>query len=186
MQRVDFICSYSIQLIFAWTTELLIRVLCGIKFEQLLNHSFHLRFRYTSYIIREHVIFRFDETMDYLDVNQTTNQSTGGKEITENYQNFYMVMREITGIYLFPFISIFGILGNIFIIIVYANSKIYSTNLYLISLAMSDILKLLNDFTYFLVMFIYKFDTKLGDTIFHFLYNYTHYIFVFTALTNSW
>lgn len=122
--------------------------------------------------------------MDYLEQNASSNLSLVVPY--ENYQQFYEIMREITGIYLFPIISTFGILGNIFIIIVYSNSKITSTNLYLISLAVSDILKLLNDFTYFLVMFIHKFNTKLGDSTFHFLYNYTHYIFVFTALTNSW
>ena len=104
----------------------------------------------------------------------------------EDYQRFYEVMREITGIYLFPLIGLFGIVGNIFVIIVYAKSKIYSTSVYLIALSISDIIKLLNDLAYFLVSFITKFDVKLGERIFFLVYSYTHYIFVFTALNTSW
>lgn len=104
----------------------------------------------------------------------------------ENYQQFYESLREITGLYLFPFISIFGTIGNIFVIIVYAKSKIYSTSFFLIALSISDILKLLNDLVYFLVMFISKFDEVYGHYLYLLLYSYTHYIFVFTALNTSW
>jgi len=136
--------------------------------------------------------------MDYLKVKNLTVNFTGIMPVInsssvsthvdkyENYQQFYAIMREITGIYLFPFISIFGIIGNIFVIIVYAKSKIYSTSFFLIALSISDILKLLNDLVYFLVMFITKFDAHLGEQIFLLLYSYTHYIFVFTALNTSW
>ncbi len=128
--------------------------------------------------------------MDYLKIkNMTLNTTTYINTVStkyEDYQKFYEIMREITGIYLFPFISLFGITGNIFVIIVYAKSKIYSTSFFLIALSASDILKLLNDLAYFLVMFITKFDPKLGEQIFLLLYSYTHYIFVFTALNTSW
>jgi len=128
--------------------------------------------------------------MDYLKIkNMTLNTTTHINTVStkyEDYQKFYEIMREITGIYLFPFISLFGITGNIFVIIVYAKSKIYSTSFFLIALSASDILKLLNDLAYFLVMFITKFDPKLGEQIFLLLYSYTHYIFVFTALNTSW
>lgn len=133
--------------------------------------------------------------MDYLKVQNVTLNMTLGGETTikknmeakyEDYQQFYEVMREITGIYLFPFISTFGIIGNIFIIIVYAKSKIYSTSFYLIALSTSDILKLLNDLAYFLVTVIRKWDANLGHQIFILLYSYTHYIFFLTALNTSW
>jgi hypothetical protein len=122
-----------------------------------------------SRISNENEIFGHKESVDY-----------------EDYQKFYEIMREITGIYLFPIISTFGILGNIFVIIVYAKSKIYSTSFYLIALSLSDILKLLNDLAYFLVSFITKFNSALGEQIFLLVYSYTHYIFIFTALNTSW
>ena len=120
--------------------------------------------------------------MDYLEINV----SNATLPASESFKQFYEVMAEITGIYLFPFISVFGIIGNIFVIVVYAKSKIYSTSLYLIALSLSDILKLLNDLLYFLVMFISKFDSNVGEQIYLFVYSYTHYIFVFTALNTSW
>lgn len=125
--------------------------------------------------------------MDYLKINKSNITFEDQKKPGyESYQQFYEIMREITGIYLFPLISTFGILGNIFVIIVYAKSKIYSTSFYLIALSLSDILKLLNDLAYFLVMFITKIDEKMGEQLFLLVYNYTHYIFVFTALNTSW
>lgn len=92
----------------------------------------------------------------------------------------------ITGLYLFPIISLFGIVGSLFNILVYKNSKKYSTNVYLIALSASDILKLANDFVYFLVSFITRLDKSLGNDIYNRLYLYSHYIFLFTAINTSW
>lgn len=104
----------------------------------------------------------------------------------DEYLKFFENLREITGIYLFPFIGVFGIIGNIFIVIVYSKSKKYSTNLYLIALSCSDIVKLANDLAYFLVTFITKINPHLGEKLFFILYRYSHYIFVITALNTSW
>lgn len=107
-------------------------------------------------------------------------------KLDDEYLKFFENLREITGIYLFPFIGFFGIIGNIFIAIVYSKSKKYSTNLYLIALSFSDIMKLMNDLAYFLVTFITKFNPRLGEKLFFILYRYSHYIFVITSLNTSW
>lgn len=92
----------------------------------------------------------------------------------------------ITGLYLLPFISLFGIIGSIFNILVYKNSKKYSTNVYLIALSLSDIVKLVNDFLYFLVSLVSRLDSSLGNFFFNKLYLFSHYIFVTTAINTAW
>ena len=104
----------------------------------------------------------------------------------DEYLRIFNITQQITGLYLMPFISILGIIGNIFIVIVYHKSKKSSTNLYLIVLSMSDILKLFNDFLYFVVNLTNKLDPALGNKIFNNLYLYSHYIFLFTAINTSW
>ncbi len=107
-------------------------------------------------------------------------------ESKDTYNDVFEITKQITGLYLMPFISIFGILGNILIVIVYQRSQKYSTNLYLIVLSLSDILKLSNDFLYFIVNFTNKIDRNLSEKIFNSLYLYSHYIFIFTAINTSW
>jgi hypothetical protein len=117
-------------------------------------------------------------------INQSIISTFEQKE--ESYYEFFKIAQEITGIYIFPFICIFGIIGNVFNVIVYKNSDKRSANLYLITLSLSDVVKLLNDFAYFLVNLISKLDISLGERIFNKIYFYSHYIFVFTALNTSW
>ncbi|CAF0783679.1 unnamed protein product [Brachionus calyciflorus] len=102
------------------------------------------------------------------------------------YKKLFEYTQLITGLYLLPFISVFGIIGSFFNILVYKNSKKYSTNVYLIALSVSDILKLINDLMYFLVNLISKLDKSLGNYFFNKLYQYSHYIFVMTAINTAW
>jgi hypothetical protein len=102
------------------------------------------------------------------------------------YERLFQITQLITGLYLLPFVSLFGIIGSIFNLVVYKNSKKCSTNVYLIALSMSDIVKLLNDFLYFLVSVITKLDEDLGTYLFNAVYLYSHYIFVFTAINTAW
>lgn len=119
---------------------------------------------------------------------QSINQTTKSIALQNNdeYLYFFENLREITGLYLFPFIGVAGIVGNILIVIVYSKAKKYSTNVYLITMASSDILKLANDLIYFLVTLITKLNPILGEQMFFILYRYSHYIFVFTSLNTSW
>ncbi len=117
---------------------------------------------------------------DYLN-NQT--------EVTmneEDYQMLFKLTQKVTGLYLMPVVSILGIIGNILIVAVYAKSQLSSTNIYLITLSLTDILKLANDFLYFLVTLINLFDANLGEKLFKGLYLYSHYVFLFTAINTSW
>ncbi|RNA33346.1 FMRFamide receptor-like [Brachionus plicatilis] len=108
---------------------------------------------------------------------------------TENkieYIKLFEHTQLVTGLYLLPFISLFGIIGSIFNILVYKNSKKYSTNVYLIALSVSDIVKLVNDFLYFLVSLLSRLDSALGNYFFNQMYLYSHYIFVTTAINTAW
>ena len=104
----------------------------------------------------------------------------------DDYETLFRITQKITGLYLMPVVSVLGIIGNIFIVIVYAKSQLSSTNIYLITLSLSDILKLANDFLYFIVTLINLFDTNLGESLFKGLYLYSHFIFLFTAINTSW
>jgi hypothetical protein len=102
------------------------------------------------------------------------------------YELLFETIKTITGLYLMPIVTVLGILGNIFMVMVCHKSKKYSTNIYLIVLSMSDILKLANDFLYFLVNVTNKIDASFSEKLFNFLYLYSHYVFVFTAINTAW
>lgn len=101
-------------------------------------------------------------------------------------RELFEIVREITGLYLLPFIIVFGIFGNVCNMLVYSHSKKSSTNVYLVALAISDIIKLVNDFIYFLVNLVGKLDPVLSQHLFSSLYLYSHYIFVLTAINTAW
>lgn len=106
---------------------------------------------------------------------------------TDAYSDIFDITKKVTGLYMMPFITIFGIIGNIFIVIVYQKSQPkLSTNIYLIVLSLSDILKLLNDFLYFIVNLMQKIDESLSEKIFSELYLYSHYVFVVTGINTAW
>ena len=72
-------------------------------------------------------------------------------DVDHNYELLFETTKKITGLYLMPVITVLGILGNILIVVVYQKSQKYSTNMYLIILSLSDLIKLANDFLYFVV-----------------------------------
>lgn len=119
-------------------------------------------------------------------ISKTNNSLLKPTQFDETNKKYFELTQLITGLYLLPFISLFGITGSLFNIFVYKNCKKYSTNVYLIALSTSDILKLLNDFLYFLVNLVTKLDPGLGNKIFNHLYLYSHYVFVLTAINTSW
>ena len=116
-----------------------------------------------------------------------TNQTSSTYHIPDDrHQKLFVTAQQITGLYLMPLVSCFGIFGNICNVLVYKNSKKYSTNVYLVSLALGDIIKLVNDFIYFLVNFIGKLDGNLAEKIYASIYLYSHYIFTFSAINTAW
>jgi hypothetical protein len=118
--------------------------------------------------------------------NNNNNESLNKNDQIDSYSDFFKAMQMLTGIYLLPVISIFGIIGNTFNIIVYQKSLMYSTNIYLTALYLSDIIKLFNDFIYCLVSLINRNNPELGEKLFYTLYNYTHFIFVQSGINTSW
>lgn len=95
--------------------------------------------------------------------------------------------RIITGLYLYPIVCTFGIIGNCAILYIFTDTVMRtSTNAYLSALAFSDIVKLVNDFLYFVTMLAMKTDPPLGQQIFGKLYPYTHFVFSLSACTSAW
>ena len=127
-----------------------------------------------------------------LDYNVTStklmlsNESSIAEPNSEDYIALFKITQQVTGLYMMPVVSILGILGNILIVLVYSKSTVSSTNIYLITLSVSDILKLCNDFLYFVVTLINMFNSELGNYLFNSLYLYSHFVFLFTAINTSW
>lgn len=115
-----------------------------------------------------------------------SSRSRGGIGDENKHRELFEAAQQITGLYLLPVISLIGIFGNVCNVLVFANSKKYSTNVYLVALALSDILKLANDFIYFLVTLIGRIDPPLAERLFSALYLYSHYVFVMTAINTAW
>jgi hypothetical protein len=122
----------------------------------------------------------------YSTLTQTTSPSNISFSIVDHNELLFELTKKLTGLYLMPVITMLGIMGNILIVIVYQKSQKYSTNMYLIVLSLSDILKLANDFLYFVVNLTNKMDPNLSEKIFNSLYLYSHYLFVFTSINTSW
>ena len=126
-------------------------------------------------------------TMQLVNLTENETQTISAvKSDEKNYLRLFQITQLITGLYLLPFISLFGIVGSVFNLLVYKNSKKCSTHVYLIALSLSDIVKLVNDFLYFIISLISKLDESLGTKIFNSIYLYSHYIFVFTAINTAW
>lgn len=113
---------------------------------------------------------------------------TATTEADENHRLFYETAKEVTGLYLFPIICISGIIGNILTFIVFIKFQARSsTNVYLTALALSDTIKLLCDFLYFIVVFLEKInEPDMSKQVFSTLYPYAHYILNFSLCNTAW
>ncbi|XP_064644305.1 FMRFamide receptor-like isoform X2 [Lineus longissimus] len=102
-------------------------------------------------------------------------------------QGFYDKAQFVTGLICYPIVCIFGITGNLISIIVISHGKLLnSTNIYLAALAVSDTIKLMNDFCYFLVILLLRVDPPMGELGYAYLYPYAHFIFNATACVTAW
>jgi hypothetical protein len=126
------------------------------------------------------------QNISKLKVEDITSTQSQLKSNDSSNEILFELTKKLTGLYLMPIVTVLGILGNILIVIVCKRSKKYSTNTFLIVLSLSDILKLANDFLYFVVNLTNKMDPNLSEKIFNSLYLYSHYVFVFTAINTSW
>lgn len=117
--------------------------------------------------------------------SQATANTTG---VDTSHKQFYESAKEVTGLYLFPILCVTGILGNILAFIVFTKFKVRSTtNVYLTALAVSDTIKLLCDFLYFVVVFLDKIDMcDTSHAVYVTLYPYAHYILNFSLCNTAW
>ncbi|XP_067936833.1 FMRFamide receptor-like [Watersipora subatra] len=104
------------------------------------------------------------------------------------HKEFYESAKKITGLYLFPIICILGIIGNVLTFIVFIKIKPRSsTTVFLTTLAISDTIKLVCDFLYFIVVCLEKTGhTTISHQTFVALYPYAHYTLNFSLCNTAW
>ena len=107
--------------------------------------------------------------------------------LSEEYKDFYLNARFITGLVFYPIICVFGLTGNVLSIIVMSQKQMRSsTNTYLFALAISDCIKLFCDFLYFMVILLFQINPLTGNRAYGFLYPYAHYIFNTSLCISAW
>ena len=115
-----------------------------------------------------------------LDINQ--NQT-----VMDEYAEFYKLSQFVTGIVLYPIVIVIGLTGNTLTLIVLSHKKMLtSTNVFLTSLAVSDIIKLLNDALYFLVSILLRRHPLAGNRMMGYMYPFSHYIFNQAVCVSAW
>lgn len=103
------------------------------------------------------------------------------------FKEFYFQARFVTGLIFFPTVCVLGMIGNILGIIVMCQKQMRSsTNIYLLSLAISDCIKILSDVLYFLVILLMEVDPTTGNKALGFVYPYAHYIFNASLCVSAW
>lgn len=106
---------------------------------------------------------------------------------SDEYKEFYLRARFITGLVFYPIICVFGLTGNVMSIIVMSQKQMRSsTNTYLFALAISDLIKLMCDFLYFMVILLFQINPVTGNRAYGFLYPYAHYIFKTSLCISAW
>ncbi|KAK3577258.1 hypothetical protein CHS0354_030543 [Potamilus streckersoni] len=105
----------------------------------------------------------------------------------ERADNFFATAQFVTGVIIYPILCFPGIVGNILtLIVLYHKDMATSTSVYLSALALSDLIKLLNDLMYFIVILIVRIDPVKGEITMSELYPYTHYIFNVAVCITAW
>ena len=103
------------------------------------------------------------------------------------HEAFYVQARYVTGLVIYPVICILGLCGNTLCIVVMSQRQMRSsTNVYLLSLAISDGVKLISDLLYFIVVLLFHVDSPSGNKAYGCLYPYAHYIFNSSQCVSAW
>ena len=107
--------------------------------------------------------------------------------VYDQYETFYLRARFVTGLVFYPIGCVFGMTGNVMSIIVMSQKQMRSsTNTYLFALAVSDLIKLICDFLYFMVILLFQVSPSTGNKAYGFLYPYAHYIFNASLCVSAW
>ncbi|KAK2180196.1 hypothetical protein NP493_455g01013 [Ridgeia piscesae] len=103
------------------------------------------------------------------------------------FSEFYHTAQFVTGLICYPILCALGLVGNTFILIVMSQkSMTTSTNVYLSALAVSDIIKLINDVLYSLTILLLKVSPIAGNRMFGYLYPHAHFVFNMSSCVSSW
>lgn len=107
---------------------------------------------------------------------------------TSNNIQFYLSVRKVIGLIMYPIVFCFGLPANIIGVIVLSRRKMRSTTtILLLFLTVSDLLKIIDDILYSICIFLQEMvDYETGNTALHVLYPYAHYIFNATMFCNAW
>lgn len=114
--------------------------------------------------------------------------STNMTEFTDDeYKDFYERSQFICGMILYPVICIPGLIGNALSLIVLSMKNMKtSTNAFLVALAISDSIKLINDLIYFIVLVLQRTNPAAADIAYVNIYPYAHFIFNISTCVSSW
>lgn len=103
------------------------------------------------------------------------------------HEAFYVQARYVTGLVIYPVVCLLGLCGNTLCIVVMSQPQMRSsTNVYLLSLAISDGVKLISDLLYFIVVLLFHVDSPAGNKAYGCLYPYAHYIFNSSLCVSAW
>lgn len=103
------------------------------------------------------------------------------------YKQLYLKLQFTTGLICYPIMCFFGFTGNILSLIVLSHRKMRSsTNTYLQALAVSDTIKVTNDFFYFLTILFLNINPPFGNKMYGYLYPYAHYFFNMSVCCTAW
>ena len=107
--------------------------------------------------------------------------------VNEDFKEFYVQARFITGLILYPIFCVLGLIGNgLGIAVMLQKQMRSSTNVYLLALAISDGIKIICDALYFLVVLFLEIDPRIGNRLYIFLYPYAHYVFNASLCISAW
>ena len=104
-----------------------------------------------------------------------------------NFLNFYILMRKLTGLILYPIVCFIGLTLNIVGVIVLSMKPMRSsTSVFLIALAIADLIKILNDTLYFATVLLIETSPVAGINAYIAIYPYAHYIFNASMTCSAW
>ncbi|KAJ8307207.1 hypothetical protein KUTeg_015291 [Tegillarca granosa] len=119
------------------------------------------------------------------DDNSTAEMICG--DAPDEHQQFYQIAQFITGLIIYPIVCIIGIIGNTLALIVLSHKDMKtSTNVYLSALAVSDTIKLINDFFYFVMLVLQSNKMDGNKMVISNFYPYAHYIFQMSVCVTAW
>jgi len=92
-----------------------------------------------------------------------------------SYSDVYHAAQFITGLILYPVFCCFGLAGNCLTLVVLRSRKLGGVmSTFLAALAVSDGVKLINDFFYFVIILVVYVTPTYGDLAFNVIYPYAH------------